>query len=46
MATPVPQPPAWAPNAVATNLGWCDPKTGEVLIAIPGLKDQIDKATA
>lgn len=42
--TNVPQPPNWAPDAVATNLGWCHPVTGEVLIAHPGLKDLLEKA--
>lgn len=31
-------PPAWAPNAIATDKGWVDPNTGEVLLAIDGLE--------
>jgi len=30
-------PPVWAPNAVATELGWTDPDSGELLLAIEGL---------
>ena len=30
-------PPTWAPNAVATEKGWEDPQTGEVLVAVKGL---------
>jgi hypothetical protein len=33
-------PPVWAPNAIATDKGWVDPNTGEVLIAIEGLEVQ------
>ena len=31
-------PPKFAPNAVATERGWVDPKTGELLVAIKGLE--------
>ncbi len=31
-------PPSWAPNAIATDKGWVDPNTGEVLLAIEGLE--------
>jgi len=31
------KPPAWATNAVATNKGWIDPVTGEILVAIGDL---------
>lgn len=36
-------PPKWAPNAVATEQGWVDPKTGELLISLRGLKSKIEK---
>lgn len=32
------QPPGWAPKAIATPQGWVDPITGELLMAIEGLK--------
>jgi hypothetical protein len=32
------QPPTWKRDAVATNAGWCHPKTGEVLACCPHLK--------
>lgn len=31
-------PPLWAPDAIATDKGWVDPNTGEVLLAIEGLE--------
>lgn len=31
-------PPSWAPNAIATEKGWVDPKTKELLVSIKGLK--------
>lgn len=31
-------PPKWAPNAIATPRGWVDPKTGELLVSVKGLK--------
>ncbi len=30
--------PHWSPNAVATSLGWTDPTTGELLMAVDGLE--------
>ena len=33
--------PTWAPKAIATDKGWVDPKTGEVLVACT----QLAKAT-
>jgi hypothetical protein len=33
-----PNPPVWAPNAVPTKLGWADPVTGELLLAVEGLE--------
>lgn len=33
------QKPSWAKNAVATNRGWEDPNTGEVLVSLKGLLD-------
>lgn len=32
-------PPTWAPNSVATDKGWVDGKTGEVLVAVKNLKN-------
>jgi len=29
--------PHWAPNAIATEAGWTDPKSGELLVAVQGL---------
>lgn len=26
-------PPRWAPGAIATERGWTDPRTGEILVA-------------
>lgn len=34
------EPPRYAPNAKATNLGWEDPNTGELLVSIKGLLDK------
>ena len=40
------QPPSWKRDAIATNKGWCHPKTGEVLAACPNLlkrrRDKLD----
>lgn len=36
-------PPRWAPYAIATERGWVDPKTGELLISLKGLKSRIEK---
>jgi hypothetical protein len=30
--------PHWAPNAVATSLGWTDATSGELLMAVEGLE--------
>lgn len=35
--------PHWAPNAVATDKGWTDPKTGELLVAVEGLLEETPK---
>lgn len=35
-------PPKWAPYAVATERGWVNPKTGELLISLKGLKSKIE----
>lgn len=35
-------PPKWAPYAVATEQGWTNPKTGEILVALKGLKSRIE----
>lgn len=35
-------PPHWCRYAVPSVRGWCDPKTGELLIAVRGIKfDQV-----
>lgn len=36
-------PPVWAPNAVATEKGWVDPDSGELLLAIDGLLEEAPK---
>ena len=35
--------PHWAPNAVATDKGWTDPNTGELLVAVEGLLEEAPK---
>lgn len=35
-------PPKWAPSAIATDQGWVNPKTGELLISLKGLKTRIE----
>ena len=35
-------PPKWALNAVATEQGWVNPRTGEILVSIRGLKSKIE----
>lgn len=35
-------PPKWFSNALATDKGWVNPKTGELLISVKGLKLQQD----
>lgn len=35
--------PKWAPRAVATEQGWKDSKTGELLVSFRGLKSLIEK---
>lgn len=32
-------PPTWASNAIATDRGWVDPKTGEVLVSCTRLNN-------
>lgn len=35
-------PPHWCRYAIPSVRGWCDPKTGELLIAVKGIKfDQV-----
>lgn len=29
-------PPHWCRNAIPSKRGWCHPKTGELLISVPG----------
>jgi hypothetical protein len=36
-------PPVWAPNAKATDKGWVDPKSGELLLAVEGLLEETPK---
>lgn len=36
-------PPAWCKDAVATPRGWAHPKTGELLIALKGMKAELWK---
>lgn len=33
--------PSWAPDAVATNVGWVNPQTGEILVSVKGLPDAV-----
>lgn len=30
-------PPNWMPDAIPTELGWKDPRTGEIILGITGL---------
>ncbi len=34
-------PPQWCKNAVPSARGWCDPKTGELLISVKGIKFEV-----
>ena len=34
-------PPHWCKNAVPSARGWCDPKTGELLISVKGIQFEI-----
>lgn len=34
--------PVWAPTAIATEHGWCDPRTKEVYVSIKKLKSRLD----
>lgn len=34
--------PIWAPTAIATELGWCDPRTKEVYVSIKRLKTRLE----
>jgi hypothetical protein len=34
--------PHWCPSAIATNQGWVNPKSGELLVAIGGLARQLE----
>lgn len=38
------QPPAYCPNAIATDRGWVNPKNGELLASIRNLKQKIENA--
>lgn len=35
--------PKWASKAIATDKGWVNPKTGELLVSFRGLKSLIEK---
>lgn len=35
------QPPAYCPDAIATDVGWINPKNGELLISIRNLRQKI-----
>lgn len=37
--------PRWAPQSIATERGWVDPKTGEVYVAIGNLKSRLEAAS-
>jgi hypothetical protein len=37
--------PHWAPKSIPTEMGWVDPKTGELLVAVKGLKIPKTKTT-
>ena len=39
-------PPRWAKFAVATNRGWVDSRTGELLVSSKNLKAKIEAASA
>lgn len=39
-------PPRWCGNAIATDKGWTNPKTGEVLLASRGLASRINEFEA
>jgi hypothetical protein len=34
--------PIWAPTAIATEQGWCDPRTKEVYVSLRGLKSRLE----
>lgn len=34
--------PTYAPNAVATSLGWMNPKTGELIVSVRGLDNAVN----
>lgn len=35
-------PPQWCPEAIASDQGWHDPKSGELLVAYRGLKTLLE----
>lgn len=39
------KPPSYCPNAIATDTGWVNPKTGELLVAIRHLDTKIKEST-
>lgn len=39
------KPPLYCPNAIATDTGWVNPKTGELLVAIRHLDTKIREST-
>lgn len=36
--------PTWAPDAIATDKGWVDPKNGDILVACKRLKNAVSYA--
>lgn len=41
MTSDILKPPAYCPNAIVTEAGWVNPKTGELLIAVRNLHKRI-----
>lgn len=37
-------PPAWCKDAIATPRGWAHPTTGEILVALKGIKAELWKS--
>ena len=43
MSSDILKPPVYCPNAIVTDAGWVNPKTGELLIAVRNLRQRIDE---
>lgn len=43
MSSDILKPPVYCPNAIVTEAGWVNPKTGELLIAVRNLRQRIDE---